>query len=158
MKKIININFYVGLFLCCFFIGINSAQAQLTYTDNFSANRGTLQVTSGLMGTSGANNWFVTRSGADWGAIRSNTTSQLELTNDASATANANGWVFAQTVTQHHPTLNLNTDVTWSFNMRQITSDPGGFTAGNHGVAFVLAGSSATAATTGQGYAVVLGS
>ncbi len=144
-------------FALLLFCGWHTANAQLTYTDDFSANTSATQVTSGLMGTSGTNNWFVTRSGADWGAIRSNTTSQLELTNDVGATTNANGWVFAQTVTQHHPTLNLNTDVTWSFNMRQITSDPGGFAAGSAGVAFLLAGSSATAATAGQGYAVVLG-
>ena len=155
MNKTINIT--LGLCLFFFSISINSAKAQLTYTDDFSANKGTTQVTSGLMGTSGANNWFVTSSGADWGAIRNDATSQLELTNDVGATANVNGWVFAQTVTQHHPTLNLNTDVTWSFNMRQITTDPGGFAAGSHGVAFVLAGSSVTAATAGQGYAVVLG-
>ena len=125
MNKIINI--YLGLCLFLFFIGINGAQAQLTYTDDFSTNTlsgGGYTTTGGLLGTIGTNNWYVARSGGDWGARRNPSTAQLELTNDSYADPNANGWGFAQTATQHHPVLDLNKDVTWSFNMRQSTADP----------------------------------
>ena len=53
--------------------------------------------------------------------------------------------------------LNTNTGViTWMFNMRQSTTDPGGFASGSTGLAFVLA-SSGTDLTTRNGYAVALG-
>ena len=41
--------------------------------------------------------------------------------------------------------------------MRQIRTDPSGFDLGNYGVAFILAGQTATTNATGSGYAVVLG-
>ncbi len=41
--------------------------------------------------------------------------------------------------------------------MQQVRPDPGGFSSGNYGVAFVLAGNNTSAATLGDGWAVVLG-
>jgi hypothetical protein len=87
----------------------------------------------------------------------------LELTNDASASTNVNGWVFVNTPTSgfsspFNSTLSSNTGiVTWTFNMRQIRTDPSGFATGNYGVAFILAGTSQTAFNAGSGYAIVLG-
>jgi len=88
----------------------------------------------------------------------------LTLTNDATGAANANGWVFASTATAAFmspfaTTLSSNPGlVTWELNMRQIRADPSGFaSANNYGVAFILGGTTTTAATAGQGYALVLG-
>lgn len=137
------------------------AQGQTAvFTDDFSTNQSTSYTTTGSIGSSA---WSVTRSGDDWGARRNTSPAQLELTNDASATANANGWTFASTSTSayaspYNTTLNLNPrSVIWTFNMRQIRSDPAGFASGSYGVAFILGGTSTTAATAGNGYAVVLG-
>jgi hypothetical protein len=46
--------------------------------------------------------------------------------------------------------------VTWSFNMQQTRTDPSGFDNSNYGAAFILASTSSDA-TTGSGYAIVLG-
>ena len=130
------------------------------FVDDFSTEQNAAWTTSGAIGSS---SWSVTRSGADWGARRNTSPEQLELTNDVGATANVNGWVFANVSTSgftapYNTTLNSNTGiVTWTFNMRQIRTDPAGFASGSYGVAFILAGSSQTANNTGSGYAVVLG-
>ena len=86
---------------------------------------------------------------------------RLDLSNDASGTTNADGWVFGyrdiNALSGWNTTLSSNTGrVTWEFNMRQIRTDPAGFGSTSYGVAYVLAGTSATAAA-GSGYAVVLG-
>ncbi len=141
-------------------LALASASAQtVAFTEKFETSQGDAYTTSGVIG---ASVWTVTRSTAgDWGARIHN--AQLELTNDAGATGNANGWVLASTPTTsfglpYNSTLSSNPGaVTWEFNMRQIRPDPAGFSAGSYGVAFVLAGSSANAATEGSGYAVVLG-
>jgi hypothetical protein len=132
--------------------------ATTVFSDNFATSQGATFTTSGTIGTS---DWNVTRSGADWGArIDSNL---MTLTNDASATLNADGWVFSSVSTGDfsapwNSTLASNPGVvTWSFNMRQIRTDPAGFTTNSYGVGFVLGGNSTTAATAGSGYAVVLG-
>ncbi len=141
-----------------FFVCGLAAQAQTTaFSDDFSANNSTTWTTSGAIGSTA---WTVSRSGNDWGARR--TSNRMELTNDASGTSNSNGWAFAYvgsgSLNCYSDVLSSNLGtVTWNFNMRQITTDPGGFTSNAYGVAFVLAGSSATAATAGSGYAVVLG-
>jgi hypothetical protein len=130
------------------------------FVDDFSTEQNAAWTTSGTIGSS---SWSVNRSGADWGARRNTSPAQLELTNDASGTANVNGWVFANVSTSgfsspYNTTLNSNTGtVTWTFNMRQIRPDPAGFGSGSYGVAFILAGSSQNANNTGSGYAVVLG-
>jgi hypothetical protein len=85
------------------------------------------------------------------------------LGNDGSSAGNFSGWGMGYTNTANFlapygTALNSNPgDVTWSFNMRQPQANPGGFTSGNYGVAFILAGSSGTTNSTGTGYAVTLG-
>jgi len=150
---------WFGLILSLLFAW--SANAQTTvFSDDFSANQSATYTTSGTISSSA---WAASRSGNDWGARRHTTSSQLELTNDVGGTGNANGWVLASTSaasfgSPYSTTLGSNTgDITWTFNMRQSQADPAGFTAGSYGVAYVLAGQGATAATAGNGYAVVLG-
>lgn len=131
------------------------------FTDNFSTENSETWTTTGPIGES---DWSVSRSGADWGARRNTTPEQLELTNDASATANVNGWVFASVNIStsfdapYNTTLSSNIGlVTWTFNIRQIRSDPAGYAVGSYGAAFILAGTSTTPQTTGSGYAIVYG-
>jgi uncharacterized repeat protein (TIGR02543 family) len=133
-------------------------QTTVFNTDFGTSGGSSYSTTAGAIGTSST--WSFTRSGADFGAKIDG--GNLDLTNDASLTANVNGWVFGYAATgsfasPYNTTLNSNTAVTWTFNMRQIRADPAGFGAGSYGVAFVLAGSSTTAASIGNGYAVVLG-
>ena len=135
-----------------------SASGQTTIIqDNFNTSQGSTFTTSEQIGTSG---WNVSRSGDDWGARIDG--GIMTLTNTASSTANVNGWVFASraltTTDNFNTTLSDSAGlVTWSFNMQQIRSNPAGFTTGSYGVAFVLGATSATVATAGDGYAVVLG-
>jgi Putative metal-binding motif len=136
------------------------AQPSTVFTDDFSTNTNAVYTTSGAIGSSA---WTVLRSGGDMAARRNETVNQLELTNDASATANVNGWVLAYTLSSsfsspYNTTLNSNTgDITWTFNMRHPRTDPSGFGTGNYGAAFILAGTSSTTLTTGTGYAVITG-
>jgi CSLREA domain-containing protein len=142
-----------------------SATASVTtvFSDDFSTNTSTTFTTSGAIGASA---WSVLRGGTagqDFGVRRNTTPAQLELTNDATAAANQDGWVLASTpsssfASPYSTTLSSNPGlVTWTFNIRQIRADPAGFTVGSYGVAFVLAGTSNTNNNTGSGYAVVLG-
>lgn len=132
----------------------------LVFSDDFSTDQSATYTTSGAIGASA---WSVTRSGADFGARRNTSPAQLELTNDADATPNANGWVLVSTasssfISPYNTILNSNPGlVTWTFNMRQIRGDPAGFASGSYAVAFILAGTSNTNTNTGSGYAVVLG-
>jgi trimeric autotransporter adhesin len=86
----------------------------------------------------------------------------LRLTNDSSASANASGRVFVTGDTAHfdgfQPQLHTNVGaLTWSFNAKSNrTSDPGGFGAGNYGLAVVLAATSSDL-TAASGYAVAYG-
>jgi hypothetical protein len=146
------------IFVTFIFI-IGNILAQTTvFSDDFSTNTSDTWTTSGQIGSS---SFYVNRSGADWGARRYN--NQLELTNDASTTTNVAGWVLAYTSTAdfgspYNKTLASNSDiVTWYFNMRQIRTDPAGFSSNSYGVAFILAGTSNTSNNTGSGYAVALG-
>jgi len=50
------------------------------FSDNFSTNTNASWTTSGQIGTSA---WYVDRNADDWGARRSTSPEQLELTNDA---------------------------------------------------------------------------
>jgi hypothetical protein len=85
------------------------------------------------------------------------------MTNDATAAANGNGAgsAFTQTssfASPYNTILALNTGiVTWTFNMRQIRTNPAGFISGSYGVAFVLGSQSNVFSSGGAGYAVVLG-
>jgi hypothetical protein len=143
-----------------FLTSISESFAQKTvFTDAFGTSTGATYDLTGAIGTSTV--WSLTRSGVDFGARIDG--GRLDVTNDGSATANVNGWVYgsASTVSFTAPfstTPSSNPSViTWNFNMRQIRTDPAGFGAGSYGVAFILGGTSTTAATAGNGYAVVLG-
>lgn len=148
------------LFLLLFVTTLSWGQTTTVYSDNFSSNTNALYTTTGQIGTS---DWYVTRNTDDWGARRNTSPEQLELTNDASATANANGWVYAAVPltsisSPFDATLGSNSHlITWSFNMRQIRTDPSGFSSSSYGAAFVLGSTSSTIGTAGNGYAVVLG-
>jgi predicted extracellular nuclease len=146
----------ISLILFCSFLN-----AQTTvFSDNFSTNTNSAYTTTGAIG---ASPWSVLVQNADWGARRNTSPEQLELTNDASAAANANGWVLASTpaasfLSPYNSTLSLNSNIiTWTFNMRQVRPDPSGMAAGSYGVAYILAGTANTTRTTGTGYAVTLG-
>ncbi|MFN3395144.1 MAG: hypothetical protein ACK424_11355, partial [Candidatus Thermochlorobacter sp.] len=136
------------------------AFAQTTvFQDDFNTSQGSAFTTSGSIGTSP---WSVARPSDDWGARIDG--GILELTNDASSTGNSSGWVFAHVSTSSfsspYNTILANNSgvVTWTFNMRQIRSNPAGFGSGSYGVALILGCTdAANVATSGQGYAVVLG-
>ena len=149
------------LLLLLLALSLASAFAQTTvFADDFSGDQSAAWTTSGQIGASA---FSVNRSGDDWGARRNTDPAQLELTNDASATANVAGWAFAYTSTSgfsqpYNSTLdNIDGLVTWYVNLRQIRPDPAGFGSGNYGLAFILAGSSTTAYNSGSGYALALG-
>jgi hypothetical protein len=139
-------------------VGSITAFAQTTIlSENFATSQGATPTTSGAIGTS---SWSVSRSGADWGgAINGGV---LSLTNDASGTTNASGWVYASTALSSVGNFNTKLAdslglVSWSFNLRQIRTDPAGFGSGSYGVGFVLGSTGTYSATSGNGYAVVLG-
>ncbi len=149
---------FLFLFLLLLFSAHAFAQTTV-FQDDFNSSQGSTFTTSGSIGSSP---WTVARPNADWGARIDN--GILELTNDASSVANLSGWVFAYVSTSSfslpYNTILANNSgvVTWTFNMRQIRSNPGGFNSGSYGVAFILGCTDATnVATSGQGYAVVLG-
>ncbi|GGB68937.1 hypothetical protein GCM10007424_06130 [Flavobacterium suaedae] len=142
-----------------FSVTITSAQTTV-FSDDFSTSTGSSYTsTNGAVGTS--TSWAQIRSGTDMGA-RINS-GFLTLTNDATGAGNSNGWILAYVSsasfsTPYISTLNNNPGmVTWTFNMRQIRSNPSGPANGSYANAFVLAGTSNTTATTGSGYAVLLG-
>ncbi|MCB5284506.1 MAG: endonuclease [Candidatus Cloacimonetes bacterium] len=142
-------------------LAVAAGFAQTTvFADDFSANQDAGWTTTGQIGSSA---WSANRSGDDWGARRNLDPAQLELTNDASGTANVAGWMFASVPTSgfggpYNATLALIDGlVTWYVNLRQIRPDPAGFGSGNYGLAFILAGSSTSAFNSGSGYALALG-
>lgn len=131
-----------------------TAPGQTTaFSDNF--NRANLTV--------GAPTTYTTTTvGGDGGASILNNL-QLELTNDSSATGNANGRVFVTAPTSSFgggynpiPSANSGQIVEWTFNIRQPRTDPSGFDSSNYGVAFVLGATSADLMTA-NGYVVVYG-
>ncbi|TAH40006.1 MAG: hypothetical protein EYC69_12160 [Bacteroidetes bacterium] len=147
--------------LALLFLGVTSGFAQTTvFSDDFSTNSSTTFTTSGAIGASA---WNVLVGSGDFGARRNVSPAQLELTNDATATANANGWVFCSTSTSsflspYNTSLSSNPGlVTWTLNIRQIRTDPAGLASGSYGTAFVLAGTSTTTSTVGTGYAITYG-
>ena len=119
------------LSLICLLLLTSTIAAQTTvFSDDFGADQSATYTTSGAISASA---WSVTRSGPDFGARRNVTPAQLELTNDASANANANGWIFTNTssasfASPYNTTLNSNPGlVSWTFNMQQVRGDPAGF-------------------------------
>jgi len=147
------------LILFVLLAGLTSLNGQV-FSDNFNTITSATWTETGQIGISP---WSVFRSGVDFGARRNTSPSQLELSNDVTGVANANGWVMVSVPTTafgapYNPVLSANTGViTWTFNMRQIRTDPSGFDLSNYGVALILAGETATNFSTGNGYAVVLG-
>ncbi len=149
--------YFITLFFA--FIPVNAQQN--VFSENFNApgtpqNSGFTQ--SGPIGTS---RWTVTRSGQDFGARIND--GLLTLTNDATSSSNPSGWVSATTSTSnfeatYNPILSQNAGiVSWTFNMRQIRTNPRGFEFGQYGVAFILAGTPGSNVSTGKGWALVLG-
>lgn len=159
MKRLLNNGFKLLLLVLFAFTGAR-AQTSTVFSDDFTTSRGTTYtIVNGPVGTSPT--WTMLRSGTDFGAGINN--GRLVLSNDASGSYNASGWVLAYTSTTgfaapYNSTLNSNPGlVSWSFNMRQTRSNPSGPASGYYAPAFILAGSSGTTATAGTGYAVVLG-
>jgi hypothetical protein len=137
---------------------MTGAPAQtVVYNDNFSVSQGTNYASAGNIGTS---SWTVARSGDDWGArIDSGV---MTLINDIGAVSNSDGWVYSYQTLASSGAFNTTFadsagPMTWTFNMRQLRTNPASFTAGNYGVAWVVGASSTLVATQGSGYAVVLG-
>src|SRR5690606_12074317 len=59
------------------------------FADDFSTDQNSIFTTAGTIGNG---LWSVERSGNGWGARRNISPAQLELTHDATSSANANGW------------------------------------------------------------------
>jgi hypothetical protein len=138
-----------------------SAGAQTTvFSADFTTSQGTqYTTTNGPIG--GNTTWSLLRSGTDFGGgINAGI---LSLINDSTGAFNSSGWAMNYTNAAafgapYSTTLNNNAGpITWTFNMRQVRTDPSGLAQGYYGVAFIVAGTSNTTATTGSGYAVVLG-
>ncbi|MFP9116070.1 T9SS sorting signal type C domain-containing protein [Flavobacterium sp. RHBU_3] len=141
-------------------VGLLSYGQQVTvYNYNFPTSAGTsYTTTNGLIGTNAS--WNLLTSGTDMGGRINN--GYLDLTNDATGATNNAGWVLGYVLnansTPYNTTLASNPGlVTWTFNMRQSRTNPTGMSNNGYGNAFVLAGTSNTTATTGSGYAVMLG-
>ena len=151
---------FAGSMTLLFAVSANSQSTATVFNADFTASAGTGYTTAaGFVGTSTV--WSHSTSGTDFGARINGGTATLS--NDASAAANANGWNMISTstasfTTPYSTTLSSNPGmVTWTFNMRQQQANPNGFTSGNYGAAFILAGTSGTTNSTGTGYAVILG-
>ncbi len=145
-----------------FFISVLPSVAQITtvFSDDFTTSAGTTYTTTnGFIGSN--TRWSMQRSGTDFGAGING--GRMVLSNDASGLSNNTGWVLAYTGTSnftapYNSILASNPgQVSWTFNMKQPRSNPSGLISGSYGNAFVLAGTANTTATTGNGYAVVLG-
>ncbi len=159
MKKL----FTFLLVAVCFVMLGKNADAQTTvFSDNFNTSRGTTYTTTaGAIGTSTV--WSMTRSGVDWGARID--PDKLDLSNDASASANVLGWVFGNTPLSNYTapfnaSLSSNPGlVTWTFNMRSSRASAlSGFTTtSSYGMAYVIGCTTNSPNTTGNGYAVVMG-
>lgn len=150
-----------SLILLMFLItsSFSSVAQETVFSENFSTSLGSsYDVQNNPIGNSPT--WNFLRSGTDFGARIHN--GVLSVTNDATGASNQSGWGLAYTLSAisspYSPILNTNPGiVSWTFNMRQPRSNPSGLGAGAYGNAFILAGTSNTTATTGSGYAVMLG-
>lgn len=95
----------------------------------------------------------------------------LEMTNDATATANTTGVVSLHTETRFYNggttaspyDLTLTNSqytgkvIDWTFNAQYTRATPSGFGAGNHGTAYILGGTDPDFYNAGDGYAAVRG-
>jgi hypothetical protein len=139
---------------------VQTAQCTVVYSDDF--NRAALN--------SGTYAYATVATAGDGGAFTdgslggtASTPNSLTLTNDISATANANGIVYVSTPTSAYsapfnPILSANVGsfLTWTLNMEQIRANPSGLLAGNYGNAVIL-GATTSTFTTANGYALILG-
>ncbi len=147
--------FILTTLLTCVLFSSHSSSAQTqVFLDNF--NRSSL--------TTGAPTTYSTTISAGDGGASINGSSFLEITNDASGAANANGFTYVSGLMSSYlapfsSTLNTNTGVIeWTFNFRfNRTTNPAGFAAGAYGPAIILGSTSASFGTAGNGYAVVYG-
>ncbi len=147
------VHLFVLLLTCC------PTYGQVVFSDDFSDLTSPSWTSTGNLGGSA---WDVFRSGVDWGARRNDMPVQLEISNDISGSGNVSGYGMVTTsassfTAPYNTILSDGGVVTWTFNMRQIRTDPSGFDAGNYGVAFIFAGEDASTNSTGNGYAIVLG-
>jgi hypothetical protein len=163
MKNLFTKNYWAmkGMVMFVLVVMGGSVKGQTTvFSDDFSTNTSATYSTTGAISSS---NWSVYRSGADWGARRNTSPSQLELTNDVSAATNILGWTFVSIPVSnfsspYDPTLSSNPgNITWNFNMRSIRATSGFSSTTSYGFAVVLGGTSTSSATSGNGYAVTFG-
>ena len=139
-------------------ITVGSLHAQTTvFSDNF--NRANL--------TTGAPTTYMTTVNLGDGGASITAGGFLQLTNDFTAAANANGRIMVSGLTSsygalYNTTLGSNTGqvVEWSANMKyNSTVNPNAFGLGNYATAIVLASDrSDFTASDAQGYAIALGS
>lgn len=129
----------LGIIVLFFVASLSSAQTVLI--DDFNrADNNTI-----------GNSWLESETNASGAQILSN---QLRC----GSTTQGREWVYRD-VSANYTTNGISTNgalMTWAFNMRQTRTDPSGFGTGNYGIAFCL-GSTSSNATTGNGYAVVIG-
>jgi hypothetical protein len=139
------------------FVATTMASQTQVFLDNF--NRSTL--------TSETPTTYSTTVTAGDGGASINSSSFLELTDDATSNANLDGIVYTSGLTQdflspYNQTLHSNNfPIEWTFNFRyNRTTNPSGFAAGNYGTAIILAISNEIfiGSGAGNGYAVVFGS
>src|SRR5436190_23449506 len=145
MKTNVRVSLALALAVLASEMFSSSSRAALVFTDNF--NRSTLN---------GGTYTYTTVVTAGDGAATVVGSDRLQLSNDSTAAANANGRVYVTTATSafgspYNSQLNQNPGVvTWTLNMQQIRADPSGFGGGGYGVAFVL-GASSSDLTTANG-------
>ncbi|MFW5663469.1 MAG: Ig-like domain-containing protein [bacterium] len=157
MRETFTFKSLMGLLLFMTFWVTSSAQTNI-YSSDFNDSQGEEFSTTGTIGSS---SWAVNRSGDDWGARIHNNI--LEHTNTASSASNEAGWIFTHLDAEEFeapfsPILGTNPQpVSWYFNMRQIRSNPAGFSSNSYGVAFVLGADNTDVADSGSGYAILLG-
>jgi hypothetical protein len=148
------------ILLLVLYISTGYVKSQIVvFSDDFTSNTSPSWTPTGNLNGS---DWDVNISGTDWGARRNDMPIQLELSNDISTSTNSSGYCLVSTpasnfLSPYTTTLSNGGMVTWSFNMRQIRTDPSGFNGANYAVAFILAGSTSTNNSSGNGYAVALG-
>jgi len=144
------------------FVNFHSKAQTTVFQENYSTPANSSYST--VSPVAAGNIWKLNRSGADFGGRISG--GFLDLTNDATTSTNSGGWAFSfvnsnvdfsgstfKNILSQNPGL-----VEWSFNFRQIRSDPAGFSAGSYGVAFILACDTTNPTlSTARGYAVILG-
>lgn len=166
MKKNYPLKLRAIIAVCLFLVfNLSFGQTAPVFNEDFTADNATnYTIVPGPV--SGSPTWIMTRSGADFGSAISG--GRLVLTNDGSSGSNSNGWVLASTSTSNFTAPYATTlannpgPVTWTFNMRQSRTNPGGFGTSlfgtfYFGTAFILAGTSGTTNVTGTGYAITLG-